>query len=322
MWRDVFDELETQGIQARVVPAQRLDDARRRVREAMEGGGFADDVVARIDADLAAGLPATPHHVRSVVIAAVDRPLTLANVTWRGEKHAITVPPHYAGYYAVPRAIAQKVDELLRPAGFGAAFLEPPLKTLAACSGLARYGRNNVAYVPGLGSWLQLAACVSDAPPPDDAPWGDPQLLERCEGCVACLRACPTGAIDGDRFVLHTERCLTWHNESDEGFPEWLDPAAHHCAVGCLRCQQVCPENVHVDLVQAAPEWFDEEETAAILAAGERAADGGAAGDGAAGDPGDRWAALSAATRKKLERCGLDYSPAIIARNLRVLLGA
>lgn len=311
LWRDVLGELEAQGIHARVVPAERLDEVRARATAAMTEAGFAPEVVARINGDFAAGLPDSLQPARSVLIAAVSRPLTQANLTWRGETRTVTVPPHYAGYYAVPRTIAAKVDELLRPSGFSAAFHEPPLKTLAACAGLARYGRNNVAYVPGLASWLQFGASVSDAPPPDDAEWGDPQLLDRCQSCTACQRACPTGAIDGDRFVLHTERCLTWHNEDDAPFPEWLDPSAHHCAVGCLRCQQACPENARAALVQAAPEWFDEQETAAILAA-EDIAD--------AGDEG-RWAGLPAATRAKLERCGLDYSPKIIARNVRALLG-
>jgi epoxyqueuosine reductase len=311
VWRDVLDGLEAQGIKARVVPAERLDDVDRRVHEEMAGAGFPPGVVARIDADFVAGLPALPGPARSVVIAAVARPLTQANLTWRGETRAVPVPPHYAGYYAVPRAMAARVDELLRPGGFGAAFHEPPLKTLATCSGLARYGRNNVAYVDGLGSWLQLGACVSDAPPPDDAAWGAPEALSRCEHCSACMRACPTEAIRGDRFVLHTDRCLTWHNEDEAPLPDWIDPTAHRCAVGCLRCQQVCPENVHVELVQAAPEWFDERETAAILAA-EGLADEAAEGE---------WPGVADATRQKLARCGLDYSPKVVARNIRLLLG-
>jgi epoxyqueuosine reductase len=135
--------------------------------------------------------------------------------------------------------------------------------------------------------------------------WGAPQALQRCERCSACLRACPTGAIGGERFLLHTERCLTYHNESHAPLPDWLEPSVHHCAVGCLRCQQVCPENGRVDLVQAPPERFDDRETAAILAAEE-----------AAGE----WAGLTPATREKLARCGLDYSPRVVARNLRALL--
>jgi hypothetical protein len=64
----------------------------------------------------------------------------------------------------------------------------------------------------------------------------------------------------------------------------------------------VCPENVDPGLTVAAPEHFDERESAAILAA-------------------DKNASFSAATRTKLERCGLDYSAELIARNLRAALG-
>ena len=135
---------------------------------------------------------------------------------------------------------------------------------------------------------------------PGDAPWGEPEQLERCERCSACLRACPGGAIRADRFLLQTDRCLTTVNESEEPFPDWVDPAWHHAAVGCLRCQQSCPENAAVELRIAGAEVFDEAETAAILTG--------------AGDHGP-------AVREKLARCGLDYSPSLIARNLRALLG-
>ena len=127
----------------------------------------------------------------------------------------------------------------------------------------------------------------------------EPQELERCERCSACLRACPSGAIRPERFLLQTDRCLTTHNESEAPFPGWVDPAWHHTAVGCLRCQQACPENAGVDLRVAEPEVFDESETDAILAASPD---------------------LPPETREKVERSGLDYSAALIARNLRALL--
>ena len=326
LWREVVEELETQGIKARVVPVERLADARACVDEAIADAEFpvavaeelADDLAAALPTEVAGAAPEAPRPVRSVVIAAVARPLTQANLTWRGEKRTVQIPPHYAGYKAIPRAMAAKVDELLRPHGFAALHCEPPLKTLATWSGLARYGRNNIAYVPGLGSWLQLGACVSDAPPPDDAGWGAPEVLQRCERCSACLRACPTEAIGGERFVLHTERCLTLHNESRDPLPDWLEPSVHHTAVGCLRCQQACPENAGVDLVQAAPEWFDERETAAILAAEQLV---GADAPEPAGEGAEaQWPGLAETTREKLARCGLDYSPKVIARNIRVLL--
>jgi epoxyqueuosine reductase len=38
------------------------------------------------------------------------------------------------------------------------------LKRLAVRSGLARYGRNNVTYVEGMGSFLELSASLTDMP--------------------------------------------------------------------------------------------------------------------------------------------------------------
>jgi epoxyqueuosine reductase len=299
-WDGAMEALAARGWQARVVAAERLDDVRERVAGALGSGALPKATASHLAEETAFVLPDGMAAARSVVVGAVARPLTQATLTIDGTQRTVPVPPHYAGYHTVPDQLTEGVAAALAPSGHRAVRFHPPLKTLAACSGLARYGRNNIAFVPGLGSYLQLAACVTDAPPPAGPAWGEPLRLERCEGCNACLRACPSGAIQADRFLLHTERCLTMVNEDRAPFPEWVDPAWHTCAVGCLRCQQVCPENAGVQLTVAPAETFDGRETTAILTA-ERSG-------------------LSAATLGKLERCGLDYSPELIARNLTALL--
>ena len=302
MWDGVTTALAEAGWQTRVVAATRLDELRRRVARSLDSGALPEATARHLAEEVAFALP-KGLAARAVVIGAVARPLTQATLTLGGAERTVPVPPHYAGYYTVPDELTAGVAAALAPSGHRAVRFEPPLKTLAACSGLARYGRNNIAYVPGLGSYLLLAACATDAPPPADAAWGEPLELERCGSCTACLRACPTGAIQADRFLLHTDRCLTLVNEDPAPFPDWVDPAWHTCAVGCLRCQQVCPENADVELAVSPAETFDERETAAILAATSRSE-------------------LAAGTRAKLERCGLDYSPDLIARNVGALLGA
>ena len=301
LWAAVARHAADAGWTTRTAGAAAAEEAVRGVRRAATEGGFSPEAVARIADDLSATAPGGWDGAATVVVGAIPRPLTRATLTVDGDEHTVVVPPHYAGYATVPDGLAAAVGAAVAPYGRRAARIEPPLKTLAAGSGLARYGRNNIAYVPGLGSYLMLAACIVDAPPPDDAVWGEPQALERCARCSACLRACPTGAIRADRFLLDTERCLTWVNEDRRPFPGWVEPAWHTCAVGCLRCQQVCPENAGVDLVVAPAEVFDEAESAAILA-GAPAAD------------------LPAPTREKLRRCGLDYEPLLIARNIHALL--
>lgn len=302
-WTSVLDALAAAGWTARVVAAERMEEIRDRVAGILASGELPGPTARHLAGELAFAWPDGVPEARAVVVAATPRPLTRATLTVDGEPREVVVPPHYAGYRTVPDGLAEVLGGALAATGHRAARFEPPLKTLAARAGLARYGRNNVTYVPGLGSYLMLAACATDAPPPPDAVWSEPLRLDRCERCSACLRACPSGAIRPDRFLLQTDRCLTMVNEDEAPFPEWVDPAWHHCAVGCLRCQQSCPENAAVELRIAPAETFDERETAAVLAA----------------TPRDE---LPAATREKLERCGLDYSPALIARNLHALLGS
>ena len=301
-WTHVLDALASAGWTARVVAADRMDELRSRVAGVLASGELPGPTADHLRGEIAFAWPDSVATPRAVVVAATPRPLTRATLSLGGEPHEIVVPPHYAGYRTVPDGLAAALGAALAPSGHAAARFEPPLKTLAACAGLSRYGRNNIAYVPGLGSYFMLAACATDAPPPADV-WDEPLQLDRCERCSACMRACPSGAIRADRFLLQTDRCLTSVNEDEAPFPEWVDPAWHHCAVGCLRCQQACPENAGVELRIAPAETFDQAETAAILAA----------------TPADQ---LAAATCDKLARCGLDYSPALIARNLHALIDA
>ena len=265
--------------------------------EASLATDYDDELLVAARAELPPKLP----DACSVVIGAIARPVTQATLVVDGVEHTFVVPPHYAGYDEIPRRFAAIVADTLAAHGRPAAQARVPLKTLAAGSGLALYGRNNIAYVEGLGSYLQLAACATDLPAPPEAEWTEARALAACEGCTTCARACPTGAITGERFTLQTGRCLTAVNEDDAPFPAWVDPAWHTCAVGCLRCQQACPENAGVTLRVEEPVRFDERESAAILA-----------GDGSALHDGDIAARRAA--------CGIDYDAALIARNLRLLL--
>jgi epoxyqueuosine reductase len=145
-----------------------------------------------------------------------------------------------------------------------------------------------------------VAAC-SDLPCEDD-PWREPQALERCAACVGCLRHCPTGAIADDRFLLRAERCLTYHNEAADEFPNWIDPSWHHCLIGCMRCQSVCPENAAVRDWCEDRATFSEQETALLVQCA----------------PLERLPAETAAKLRSLE-INEDYVP--LCRNLSMLVG-
>ena len=124
-----------------------------------------------------------------------------------------------------------------------------------------RYGRNNVCYIPGMGSFHRLRAFYSDIPCGDDT-WGVPRVLEICQTCPLCWDACPTGCIDAIRFLIHADQCLTHFNESENPLPNRIKPEWYKALLGCLKCQQVCPLNKGVLMqIQDTSESFTRAET-------------------------------------------------------------
>jgi epoxyqueuosine reductase len=105
---------------------------------------------------------------------------------------------------------------------------------------------------------------ISDYPCEQDS-WGEATVLEHCENCSACMKACPTDAIVSDRFQIYAQRCLTFHNEASKPFPQWLSASWHNCLVGCMICQKVCPANKDVIQWTETGGIFDNEETDLIL---------------------------------------------------------
>jgi epoxyqueuosine reductase len=246
-----FDMIEQHGWQGRIVPIARLTDLQRTICGLSERG-LIDKILYQnqlnfISYDPPADLPGA----RSIIIVAVPTPQMRIFFHWRGEIVPVIIPPTYVSYTPRTEAVQQVLSAWLQREDYHLAKPQLPLKTLAVRSGLARYGRNNICYVPGRGSFIQLVGAFSDLPGEGD-PWQEPEALERCDSCTACLRSCPTAAISSDRFLLRAELCLTYHNESANDFPAWIDPSWHHCLIGCLRCQTVCPEN------KAVLNWFED----------------------------------------------------------------
>jgi len=186
----------------------------------------------------------------------------LAIFNWQGRKISLIIPPTYTDYRKIAQAILDMVTGYLEPANYHAAPSLLPLKTLAVHSGLAVYGRNNICYVPGMGSFLELVGLYSTLPCSEDT-WQEARMMETCHNCRSCLRHCPTGAVSEERFLLHAERCLVFHNEQPGNipFPSWIDRTWHNCLEGCMLCQNACPENRKFVGWTDVTEEFTEHET-------------------------------------------------------------
>ena len=178
-----------------------------------------------------------------------------------------------------------------------------PHKILAVHCGLGLYGRNNICYNNEFGSYMQIMTYISDAPC-DETVWRPLGRMESCDTCRACVNACPTSALDPNRQLIDSDRCLTLFNESANAFPNWLDSTAHNSIAGCTRCQDCCPANAHNKSNIIPGVSFTEEETIEILS---NKAD----------------APYSEAVAAKLDATGIfqDYvDPSVFPRNLSVLL--
>lgn len=241
--------------------------------------------------------PATSFPARSVILVALPHP-PYAQVQFAADgRHCdcqCLVMADFAGTHAYLSAHLASISCHLAEAPC------LPLKRLAARSGLAVYGRNNICYVEGMGSYFSLAAYFTDLDGGDGGGWKELRTAASCDGCRACIRNCPTGAIREGRFLIDNERCLSCLNERGGDFPAWLPKSAHHGVYDCLRCQNVCPMNRPFSLNVPELFRFNDEETGMILA-----------GRGVESFPPE--------LKRKAMRLGLHRWPEGIPRNLRIL---
>jgi epoxyqueuosine reductase len=288
--------------QCRIVPIHHLADLKRQIRDGYECGLLDGKLYRDQLASFSFEPPESLPDAKSIIVVAVPVPQVRIGFHWHGRRFAVVVPPTYSAYSATTAQVQSVIASWLGPAGYKTAKPALPLKTLAAWSHLAEYGRNNICYVAGMGSFLQLAGVFADLLCTTD-PWGEPRMLRRCDSCVACQRCCPSGAISLDRFLLHAENCLTYHNEAADDFPSWIHPSWHHCLIGCMRCQSVCPENKAVAGCYDDRFELSEHETARLV---ERTP----------------FEELPHETAAKLRSLEINEDYRILCRNLSALLGS
>jgi len=211
---------------------------------------------------------------KSVIIVAV--PLAAHTLAFQldGDELETILPPTYVKY---KKLFGQVHDDLAASVirdTCCSEILQAPLKATATRLGLATYGRNNITYIEGLGSYFQFVGILTDAelPPSGGSSSGNPKMNPECMHCTICFEACPTRAIRQKRVLLSAERCFTLQSESHEPWPRWIQPvldrcfSAQTCLIGCLQCQVVCPRNQGLLRTEPAGISFTAAETEWILA--------------------------------------------------------
>jgi len=300
MTETLFSQLRKLGYEGRMVSVRHLDDLQEEIENYHSRGSFDEEFYKERLSRFTFGVPDSLLQAGSLIVIGVPRPQIRVIFNWKGEKLPLIIPPTYVDNAEIERHVENLLRGVLSPKKYRVAKALLPEKLLAVHSGLGFYGRNNICYVNGMGSFHQLVPFYTELPCQEDN-WQESQLMESCENCSACLDNCPTGAITPERFLLHAERCITFHNERRGDFPDWIDPHWHNCIVGCLDCQMVCPENKDfVEWIERSEE-FSQEETALLLE----------------GRPLDR---LPSALVMKLKHLDLMEYLSVLPRNLSVLL--
>ena len=111
-------------------------------------------------------------------------------------------------------------------------------RSLAAKAGLGWTGKHSLILNREAGSWFFLGELLINLPLPVDEP-----QQEQCGRCVACLTACPTGAIV-EPYVVDARRCISYLTIELEGvIPEEFRPLIGNRIYGCDDCQLICPWN-------------------------------------------------------------------------------
>jgi len=235
---------------------------------------------------------------KSIIVATTIQPILEVEFRYEAKPYKVIVPPTYTGI--TDTRAYNLVKKILEPQGYWSAKVQLPEKLLLVLSGIGKYGKNNIVYVDGMGSFHRPVTFITDAEL-DEVEWRDFELHAQCIKCKACLKACPTGAISGNNFIIKAEKCLTYFNERVHSFPEWIDPQWHNCIIGCMVCQKICPINKkQLDNIDSTT-VFSEQETLQILA-------------------GTSLTGLSENTVDKLKKIGLYDEYNILSRNLSVLL--
>lgn len=111
-------------------------------------------------------------------------------------------------------------------------------RAFAARAGLGFVGKNTMLINPAEGSWMFLAAIVTNIEMEPDLP-----ISGTCGRCTRCLDACPTQALR-EPYVLDSRRCVSnltieRRGEFSEEESRWLGD----WVFGCDICQEVCPYN-------------------------------------------------------------------------------
>lgn len=258
-------ELLKNGYVSKIIPIKHVKELENKIEGLYEQSLISENIYNKelkicLDFDIEKQFP----EAQSVLLIACSSPQVKVTFNINQKKVTFKVPPYYGDWQNTVESVKNIIKPILKKHNYKYTQAQLPEKLLAVCSGLGHYGRNNLCYINGMGSYLCFASFLTDIQVDGDS-WADMGRLERCENCDLCVQNCPSGAINKESFLINAERCLTFYNEGKGIFPKWIQSNWHNCLIGCLSCQEICPENKSYREKNIKKVEFTEIETSYIL---------------------------------------------------------
>ena len=142
-------------------------------------------------------------------------------------------------HYEPLRRALDAVGDVLRADGHQAEVLVDDNRLVdraaAVRAGIAWWGKSTMALTPKYGPWTLIGSVATDAELPVTPP-----MQRDCGTCVACIPACPTGALDREG-TLDAPRCISYWAQMPGVIPKRIREAWGDRLYGCDACLDACP---------------------------------------------------------------------------------
>jgi epoxyqueuosine reductase len=298
---------DARGLRVAAGPGRILNEVRAEVSERITRGELSQGFVEKWLGWINEGDLKQDDAGGTLVVIATPSPALPIRFTLPDRIISTRIPPTYAEDSGADKEMEKQLAVALSVPPDAVRRLHAPCKPLGARLGLTMYGRNNITYAPGLGSYIRLGVFLVHIPwaaaaERSAAEYPAARTMPECETCTACRDACPTDAIGEERFLIKAERCIVFHNEFPGAWPAWIPVHAHNCLVGCMLCQEACPQNAGL-LTVSGETVFDRDETEAILH-----------------DQSGKSSAIRDSIKSKLTAIHMDWLENILGRNTAALL--
>lgn len=116
-------------------------------------------------------------------------------------------------------------------------------RELAKRAGIGYYGKNCSIINDKYGSFIFIGYILTDL----ELVLVEKEVANKCGACRLCLKACPTGALEGP-FKFNPNKCVSYLTQTRKKIPYELREKIGDKIYGCDVCQLACPKNKNITI--------------------------------------------------------------------------